>query len=80
MCLTKCELFLKGRGTREAEHLASLPVVLTMVLTYPLIPLQTGSWLGVGMGVCVCMCGDEENGEEVVGFLIPLGGQWGGEV
>lgn len=51
-----------------------------MVLTYPLIPLQTGSWLGVGMGVCVCMCGDEENGEEVVGFLIPLGGQWGGEV
>lgn len=51
MCLTKCELVLKGRGAREAEHLASLPVVLTMVLTYPLIPSKLGH--GWGLGVCV---------------------------
>lgn len=56
---------------REAEHLDSLPVVLTMVLTYPLIPFQSGSWLWVGMGVCVfffCVCGGDEDEEEVVGF------------
>lgn len=50
MCLTKCELFfflLKGRGVREAKHLASLTVVLTMVLNYTPHLRQTGSWLGV---------------------------------
>lgn len=52
---------------REAEHLASLPVVLTMVLTYPLIP----SKLGQGWGwMCVCMGADEDE-EEVVGFSYP---------
>ncbi len=55
---------------REAEHLASLPVVLTMVLTYPLIPSKLGHGWGWGWGwVCVCMCGDDdEDGEEVVGL------------
>lgn len=55
VCLTKCELFLKGRGMREAEHLASLPVVLTMVLTYPLILSKLGHGRGWGW-VCVCVC------------------------
>lgn len=58
---------------REAEHLASLPVVLTQWSSLtPLIPSKLGHGWGWG---CVCMCGDDE--EEVVvvvGGLIPLGG------
>lgn len=69
MCLTKCELLLKGTGMREAEHLASLPVVLTMVLTYPLIPSKLGQGWGWGW-VCVGMGADEDE-EEVVGFSYP---------
>lgn len=55
---------------REAEHLDSLPVVLTMVLTYPLIPSKLGHGCGwVGMGVHFFLCGgDEDEEEEVVGF------------
>lgn len=50
----------------------------------PLSPCQTGSWLGRGGrgGLCVRMGGADEDEEEVVveEVLIPLGGQWGGEV
>lgn len=47
---------------REAEHLASLPVVLTQWSSLtPLIPSKLGHGWGWG---CVCMCGDDE--EEVV--------------
>lgn len=76
MCLTKCELLLKGTGMREAEHLASLPVVLTMVLTYPLIPSKLGHGWGWGWER-VCMGADEDE-EEVVGFLYPWedSGEW----
>lgn len=80
MCLTKCESFLKGRGMREAVHLASLPVVLTQWSSLtPLIPSKLGHGWGWG---CVCMCGDDE--EEVVvvvvGVNTPWRGKGGGEV
>lgn len=51
---------------REAEHLASLPVVLTMVLTCPLIPSKVGHGGGEWGGVCVWDGDDDE--EEVVRF------------
>lgn len=61
---------------REAEHLASLPVVLTVVLTYPLIPSKLGHGWGWGW---VCVCRDDGGGGGG-GVLIPLGEQKGGEV
>lgn len=42
MCLTKRERLLKGRRAREAEHPASLPVVLT--------PSSPAKWVTVGGG------------------------------
>lgn len=47
----------------------------------PLSPTKLGHGWGAGVGVCVRMGGADEDEEEVVvEVLIPLGGQWGGEV
>lgn len=58
VCLTKCELFLKERAMREAEHLLSLSPWYSKWSS--LTPHPLSNWVmvgGWGRGwVCVCMC------------------------
>lgn len=67
---------------REAEHLASLSLWYSQWSS--LTPSSHPNWVMVGGWdgcICICMCGDDgDEGEEVGGILIPLGGAKGGEV